>query len=101
MIQSEEPRTFEQRFGERCPFCNRTWGNPEPCDPQPATSNFNRRNYKRPVYPDRTCASCRRPFTPRAVNSTVCSSECAHERQRERDRRRPPRVRRGAVTVVA
>lgn len=30
-VQTEEPRTFEQRFGTHCPFCGRSWGDPRPC----------------------------------------------------------------------
>jgi predicted nucleic acid-binding Zn ribbon protein len=31
VIQTEERRTFEQRYGTHCPFCGKSWGDPGPC----------------------------------------------------------------------
>lgn len=34
-LSSVDDRSFEQKFGERCPFCGRTWGDPTTCDTEP------------------------------------------------------------------
>lgn len=55
-----ETRPFEARFGDRCPFCNRTWGDPNPCGDSRA--DWTIRDGLRLLFSDRVaeCVVCAR-----------------------------------------
>ena len=97
VIQTEELRTFEQRFGKTCPFCGRGWGNPERCDPEPGPlwKDTHRALCVRPEFPERPCTICLKSFQPRRHNTITCSDECRRVKDRlnnnERSRRRNKR----------
>ena len=86
VIQSQEPRTFEQRFGTHCPFCGRSWGSAERCDPV-ENNTFRKRQRRTSLAPERQCVICGALFIPSAVNATACSRECREEKARRRPRR--------------
>lgn len=86
VIQSEEPRTFEQRFGTHCPFCGRGWGSAERCDPIPSNA-FRRMQRRTATFPARQCVICEAMFTPAVPNANCCSRECREEKARRRQRR--------------
>ena len=55
-----ETRSFEARFGDRCPFCNRTWNDRNPCGDSRA--DWGIRDGLRLLFADRTdnCVVCER-----------------------------------------
>lgn len=55
-----ETRSFEARFGDRCPFCNRTWNDRNPCGDSRA--DWTLRDGLRLLFADRTdnCVVCDR-----------------------------------------
>lgn len=55
-----EDRTFETRYGKRCPFCNKSWGDPSPCGDSRADWTF--RDGLRLLFADKVdnCSVCDR-----------------------------------------
>jgi hypothetical protein len=87
---SPELRTFEQRFGDRCPFCNRTWGDPTPCDTEPKIpirvmlgSLFSRpprpvrerkrQSGNRHAWIEKHCEWCAQPYQTQKKGQKFCS----------------------------
>ncbi len=96
VIQSAEPRTFEQRFGKVCPFCGATWGSPTPCDPEPKMTwkDTNRALFEKPVFPERKCLICEESFRPSEPSRNTCSVECRTIHRRRMGNERSKRYKR-------
>lgn len=76
---TREVRTFEQRFGEKCPFCGRNWGDPTKCDPNPA--DYTIRQALAAIFVrekvERDCAICGATFEVDARSTRkYCGDDC-------------------------
>lgn len=77
-----EDRSFETRFGDRCPFCGRSWGDPRPCGDSRADRTI--RDSLSLLFADRkskNCEVCDR-FIP--SNRQFCY-DCSAARQKHRN----------------
>lgn len=83
MIGSLEVRTFEQRFGDRCPFCNRSWGDPAPCGDSRADRDI--RKSLALLFADRKAANCQVCDRYIQAGRKFCY-DCAASRQAYRNR---------------
>lgn len=81
-MQQLENRSFDTRFGERCPFCNTSWGDNRPCGDSRA--DWTIRDGLSMLFSDRTsnCEICDRALPS---NKKFCET-CSQSRERERNK---------------
>lgn len=95
IVLSSDDRTFEQKHGERCPFCNRTWDDRNSCAPvdpgwtwrEQMDASFRNRN-RRPVEiprSDRVCVRCLTVYQGMA-GQLYCSKRCLDQAKTARYR---------------
>lgn len=82
-----ETRSFEARFGPRCPFCGRSWGDPTRCDPNPKGITI--RDGLRLLFADRTanCVVCDRAIPEGRKRCFDCAKSVKEFRSKQ-DRHR-------------
>jgi len=73
-----EVRPFESRFGDRCPLCGKSWGDPSPCGDSRAERTI--RDSLSLIFADRkgnNCAACQTEISVRRRYCYDCSERNA------------------------
>jgi predicted nucleic acid-binding Zn ribbon protein len=88
MVMTLEVRTFEQRFGDHCPFCGKSWGDPNPCGDSRA--DWTIRDGLRMLFAgnkDKNCAICDKPIPMAATFCVDCREHRMKYQGREKSAR--------------
>jgi hypothetical protein len=89
---SLETRPFEARFGSHCPFCGKSWGDPNPCGDSRADWTF--KGSMRTMFAareERECYKCHSVFQARP-REFYCD-DCKADHKRAVDREKTARYR--------